>query len=184
VWDAIPPDWWLSSETCKYMLACLVHKDNKDISSKPTKLPPGRSRKDARKAKDQAVAEERTMAKTQRPISMREHFGDVDLAIKKAKIEGMKSHAEKIAVDAIVSQVNLLRENKAFYEEIHGENQYKMMIVNLLNKLPGIPAPAIPESVSQEGESLAHSAPGSSWKGMEVTILDKDDNLSMSDEGD
>ena len=64
VWDAIPPDWWLSSETCKYMLACLVHKDNKDISSKPTKLPPGRSRKDARKAKDQAVAEERTMAKT------------------------------------------------------------------------------------------------------------------------
>jgi hypothetical protein len=90
------------------MLACLVQKDNKDISSKPMKLPPGRSRKDARKAKDQAVAKEHAMAKMQCPISNCEHFGDVDLAIKKARVEGMKSHAEKIAVDAIVSQVNLL----------------------------------------------------------------------------
>jgi hypothetical protein len=64
VWDAIPSDWWLSGETCKYMLACLVHKDNKDISSKPTKLPPGHSRKDACKAKDQAVAKEHVMAMT------------------------------------------------------------------------------------------------------------------------
>ena len=42
IWAAIPDEWWLNSETCKFMLACLVHKDNKDISSKPTKLPPGR----------------------------------------------------------------------------------------------------------------------------------------------
>ena len=167
------------------MLACLVHKDNKDISSKPMKLPPPScSRKDARKTKDQAVAKEHVMEKTQRPISNCEHFGDVDLAIKKAKVEGMKSHAEKIAVDAIVSQVNLLRENQAFYEEIHGENQYRMMIVNLLNKLPGIPTPAIPESVSQEDESSARSARGSSRNGMEVTIPDKYNNFSMLEEGD
>jgi hypothetical protein len=78
------------------MLACLVHKDNKDILSKLAKLPPSRSRKDARKAKDQAVAEERAMAKTQHPISNHEHFGDMDLAIKTARVEGMKSHAEKL----------------------------------------------------------------------------------------
>ena len=80
--------------------------------------------------------------------------------------------------------MNLLRENKAFYEEIHGEKQYRTMIVNLLNKLPGIPAPAIPESVSQEGESSARSAHGSSRNGMEVTIPDKENIFSMSEEDD
>jgi hypothetical protein len=43
--------------------------------------------------------------------------------------------------------------------------------VNLLNKLPGVPAPEVPESVSQEGASSACRAPVSSRKGMEVRIL-------------
>jgi hypothetical protein len=55
------------------------------------------------------------------------------------------------------------------------------MIVNLFNKLPGMPAPEVPESVSQEGASSACRAPGSSWKGMEVTILGED-NFSLSDD--
>jgi hypothetical protein len=50
------------SETCKFMLACLVHKDNKDISSRPMKLPPGRSRVDVRKEKGRAISEERSKA--------------------------------------------------------------------------------------------------------------------------
>ena len=162
------------------MLACLVHKNNKDISSKPTKLAPGRSRKEARKEKERAVADERANAKLQRPISDRERFGDVELAIKKARVEGMKSHSEKIAVDSIVAQVNLLRENQAFYQEIHGEDKYRAMIVNLLNKLPGIPPHAVPESVSQEGASTRR-APGSSRKGMEVTIPGEE-GFSLSSE--
>ena len=78
------------------MLACLVHKNNKDISSKPTKLPPGRSRRDARREKERAIADERAKQRLERPISDRERFGDVELAIKKAGVEGMKSHSEKI----------------------------------------------------------------------------------------
>ena len=51
----------------------------------------------------------------------------------------MKSHAEKIAVDMIISQVNVLHENIEFYKEIHqGEVKYKLMIANLLNQLPGV----------------------------------------------
>jgi len=154
------------------MLACLVHKNNKDISSKPTKLPPGRSRRDARREKERAIADERAKQRLERPISNRERFGNVELAIKKARVEGMKSHSEKIAVDSIVAQVNLLCEN---------QEKYREMIVNLLNKLPGVPAPEATESVSQEGVSSSCRAPGSSRKGMEVTILGED-NFSLSDD--
>jgi hypothetical protein len=56
------------SKRCKYMLACLVHKDNKYILSKPTKLAPGRSWKNARQEKERAVAEKRAKAKAERPV--------------------------------------------------------------------------------------------------------------------
>ena len=162
------------------MLACLVHKNNKDISSKPTKLAPGRSRKEACKEKERALADERAKARLQHPISDREHFGDIELAIKKTRVDRMKNNSEKIAVDTIVAQVNLLCENQAFYQEVHGEEKYRVMIVNLLNKLPGMPAPAVPKSVFQEGATSAHRAPGSSWNGMEVTILGKDNLTNRS----
>ncbi len=66
------------------MLASLVHKDNKDISSRPTKLPPGRSRMDARKEKEHAISVERGKAKMDRPVPVQETYGDVDVAVKKA----------------------------------------------------------------------------------------------------
>ncbi len=37
----IPPTWWLKHSACKFILSVLVHKDNKDVSTNPTKLPPG-----------------------------------------------------------------------------------------------------------------------------------------------
>ena len=109
MWEAIPDGWWLTSETCKFMLACLVHKDNKDISSHPTNLPPGRSRIAARKEKERAISVERGKAKMDRPVPAQETYGDIEIAIKKAKVEGMKSYASKTAMDMIVTQVNLMR---------------------------------------------------------------------------
>jgi hypothetical protein len=44
-----------------------------------------------------------------------------------------------------------------------------------------MPAPAVLKRVFQEGATSAHRAPGSSWNGMEVTILGKD-NFSLSDD--
>jgi hypothetical protein len=32
--------WWLEGETCKWMLAVLVHKDNPDVCSDPTAVAP------------------------------------------------------------------------------------------------------------------------------------------------
>ena len=33
--------WWLEGETCKWMLAVLVHKVNPDVCSNPTAVAPG-----------------------------------------------------------------------------------------------------------------------------------------------
>jgi hypothetical protein len=74
------------------MLACLVHKDNKDVSCHPKKLPPGRSCKDLQKGKERAISEERAKAKADHPIPIQETYGDVDCAIKKAKMEGMNAY--------------------------------------------------------------------------------------------
>ena len=38
--------WWLADESCKYILSVLVHKDNKDLSTRPTKQPVGRMGRD------------------------------------------------------------------------------------------------------------------------------------------
>jgi hypothetical protein len=74
------------------MLACLVHKNNKDVSCHPTKLSPGGSRKDLRKEKKHAISKERAKAKADRPIPIQETYGDIDHAIKKAKVEGMNAY--------------------------------------------------------------------------------------------
>ena len=42
----IPDKWWLEHDACKYLLSCLVHKENKDISTRPTQLVAGRTRED------------------------------------------------------------------------------------------------------------------------------------------
>jgi hypothetical protein len=39
VWAKIPEGWWLNHDVCKYILSCLVHKENKDITTKPTQQP-------------------------------------------------------------------------------------------------------------------------------------------------
>ena len=72
------------------MLACFVHKDNKDLTSKPTKLPPGKSRKDATKDKKRANKEVRAVAKLDRPVAenSQERYGDIDHQIKKAMCKG------------------------------------------------------------------------------------------------
>ena len=44
-----------------------------------------------------------------RPVPEQETYGDIDNAIKKTKVEGMKSYASKTAMDMIVTQVNLMR---------------------------------------------------------------------------
>ena len=112
VWGNIPEGWWLNHDICKYILSCLVHKDNKDITTKPKQQPPGHSCVEARGRKEKALEGKRAVAKAECPL---EKFGDVDHQIKKIRVEGLQSlvlknraDAIKTRVDAITTQVELM----------------------------------------------------------------------------
>ncbi len=90
--------------------------------------------------------------------------------------------ARRLAVDTIISQVNVMRENAEFYKKIHGEHKYKLMIVNLLNQLPGVPMSAGTESLTEQ------SSTPTGRRGMEVDVttdlgdlLEDDDSLLNDD---
>jgi hypothetical protein len=93
----IPPTWWMEHPSCKYILSVLVHKDNKDISTDPAKLPAGPKRNDIRKVTKRTVEKERANDRVQRvvargssgDVSVVSEKDDVDQLAKKAKIDGM-----------------------------------------------------------------------------------------------
>ncbi len=141
----IPEGWWLNHDVCKYILSCLVHKDNKDITTKPTQQPPGHSRIEARGRKEKALESERAVTKANRPV---EKYGDVDHQIKKIRVEGLQSmvlknraDAIKTCVDAIRTQIELMQQMESIYVRRMGQEKYdEDMIVSLINQLPSMDA--------------------------------------------
>jgi uncharacterized protein YlbG (UPF0298 family) len=144
--EVIPHDWWLADESCKYILSVLVHKDNKDISTKPTKQPPGPTREVVRGKKKKETAKERSAAKAERPITVvqpdgtfvLEKYGDVDHQSKKAKVDGMRSVIDKNRVDAIMSQISVMRSLEDIYVGRMGRDEYEHRLVGLANQMPGL----------------------------------------------
>ncbi len=80
VWQNIPDEWWLNHDVCKYILACLVHEDNKDITTRPTQQPLGHSCVEARERKEKALGGQGAAAKADHPV---EKYGNVDHQLKK-----------------------------------------------------------------------------------------------------
>ena len=122
--------------SCKFMLCCFVHKDCKDLSTRPTELPAGNTRKEARANSRAALAKEREESKAERIVGG-ERYGDVEHTMKKARVVGMQAQAEKIAIETIQTKLKLLRENAEVYKAMHGKEMYNKMVVNLLNKMMG-----------------------------------------------
>ncbi len=99
----IPLGWWLRDNSCMYILSVFVHKDNKDISTRPTKLPPGPTRALVREMAQISMIEERLAAKErERPVSLQhdgsvdmDRYGEVEYKSKKAKVDGMHSVIDK-----------------------------------------------------------------------------------------
>jgi len=144
--EEIPHSWWLADESCKYILSVLVHKDNKDLSTRPTKHPPGPTRAAVREKKSKETAKERSAVKAQRPIKVTqtdgmvavEKYGDVDHQAKKAKVDGMCSVIDKNRVDAIMSQISVMRGLEEIYVGRMGREEYERRLVNLVNQMPGM----------------------------------------------
>lgn len=131
--EQIPSSWWLEHESCKYMLAILVHKNNKDISSNPITLPAGATQNVIRKNRTEATEVLRDTAKSARSIGSK-----LDVQIKKMRVDGMRSQVEKNNVDSIIAQINVMRDNEQVYKAVHGELKYQENIVKLMDKLPGM----------------------------------------------
>ena len=134
----IPQTWWLTALSCKFMLCCFVHKDCKDISTRPTELPAGNTRKDARANSRAVLAKEREESKAERFVGGDERYGDVEHQLKKARVVGMEAQAAKINVETIQAKLMLMKEHKELYQATHGEEVYNKMVVDLLNKMTGL----------------------------------------------
>ena len=67
-----------------------------------------------------------------------EKYGDVDHQAKKARVEGMRSVIDKNRVDAIVSQIAVMRQTEDLYVKRMGREKFEQQMVNLVNQMPGM----------------------------------------------
>ena len=120
----VPENWWITAESCKYMLACFVHKSNPDLNINPKAAPMGATKESGRKVKKTALEEVRVVAKAARPVGKGvEKYGDIDHQIKKARVDGMRSQVTKNQINAIVQQIKVMQENEKILVGIHGKEE-------------------------------------------------------------
>ena len=63
---------------------------------------------------------------------------DLDLMLKKVKLDGMRMQTEKNIIDYIVLQINAMHDNENLYVSNYGQQQFDAQIVCLVGKLPGL----------------------------------------------
>jgi hypothetical protein len=114
------------------MLACLVHKDCKDISMRPLDLPPGRTRVEAREDSRRTLEGEREQARSKRPPDA---FAEVEHQLKQARVVGMKAQAAQIAIQSIQAKIQTLRENADVFIEMNGQQAYNKMLAGLVTRM-------------------------------------------------
>ena len=84
----VPENWWITAESCKYMLACFVHKSNPDLNIDPKAVPARATRESGRKVKKAALEEVCAVVKADRLVGKGvEKYGDADHQIKKARVD-------------------------------------------------------------------------------------------------
>jgi hypothetical protein len=120
--EEIPATWWLEHKSCKYTLSVLVHKNNKDILTQPTKLPPGPTQKEVREKSRKTIEKERAAAKLTRPTEVvidgagrTVTLGDVEHDAKIAQVDGICSVIEKNKIDSIERQISVMQSLENVY---------------------------------------------------------------------
>jgi hypothetical protein len=126
----IPNKWWLEHDACKYLLSCLVHMENKDISTKPTQLVAGQTRENICEKRREEIEAARAVAHAERP----EKSGESEM--KKMRMDGMQSQVDINKVTRITNQINLMEIMKEMYVRSMGIEKYEEKVVALINKMP------------------------------------------------
>ena len=157
--DEIPATWWLEHKSCKYILSVLVHKNNKEISTQPTKLPPGPTRKEVREKSRKTIEKDRAATKLTRPTEVvidgsikTVTLGDVERDTKIAQVDGMHSVIDKNKIDSIERQILVMQSLKNVYVKRMGRESYERQLLHLVNQLPGMLAPGGGEEGVECGE--------------------------------
>ena len=135
---AIEQNWWLESDTCKYMLSCVIHYNNKDILTNATKLPAGSTRVKQRIKESKQLHDERSTAKVSSASSNLSVTMSIDDELNGARVSGMKSQIQQNKIIAISNQIKILQENKNLYVSSIGQDEFDKQIVNLIRQLPGL----------------------------------------------
>ena len=130
----------MNHDSCKYILSCLVHKDNRDITTKPMHQPPGHSCVEAKERKEKALEGKRAAAKADCLV---EKYGDLDHQLKKVRVERLQSQVAKNCadpvkthVDAVRMQIEMMQQMESVYVWKMGQDKYDDMIVFLMNQMP------------------------------------------------
>ena len=151
--------WCLEHISCKYILSVLVHKDNKDISTRLTKFPSGPTHANVRAKAAMLVAKERSAAKLQCPVQVLaadgtttiEKYRDVDHQAKKAKVNGMCSVIDKNKVDEINAQILVMHQLEEIDVSRMGRDRYEQQLVHLVNQMPEMLGALAPLPLAEEG---------------------------------
>lgn len=135
----IPEGWWMTHNSCHYLLAALVHKNSPDIAEDPTTVACGGTRDEQRKQ----VAGDRAKEVIAARSASGNIRGELEESMMKTKATLMAQNIELQETEAIEKQLNLMDKFKSSFVNVHGRqseeegvHEYDTAVVDLLNELP------------------------------------------------
>ncbi len=127
----MPKEYWLKGAKSKHLLACMVHRCNKEIAAECARLPSVQTREDQRRAAAARVANERAAASKVRSNQNAEEKKE-----KRIRLMIAENSLIKTKNDLITTQLELYNRNKSSYVAALGQEAYDNKIISLLNELP------------------------------------------------
>ena len=128
----IPNDYWLRGTKTRCLLACMVHRMNKEVATNVSSLRPGQTREEQHENAAERIVMERQIARNARKRDNDEE----DTTHKRLRNHiGMMS-VIKSQNDVVSVQLCLYNENRQAFIATMGEDAYNQKIIDLLNKLP------------------------------------------------
>ena len=131
VMTQMPKDYWLKGENTKFLLACMVHRTNKEIATQCSSLPAGSTREVQRNNAAARVAAERSAARKERKKRENEDITGQRIRNSMGQTSLIKSRNE-----LVMTQIRMYNENKDAFVATMGQDAFNAKIMELLNKLP------------------------------------------------
>ena len=131
VMKQMPKDYWLKGDNTKFLLACMVHRTNKEIATKCSSLPASVTREVQRSNAAARVAAERLEARNERKRRERDDITGLRIRNNMGQTSLIKSRNE-----LVMTQLRLYNENKEAFVATMGQEAFNAKIMELLNKLP------------------------------------------------